>query len=94
MSFDNFGESTHPGSYNWGDNFVWGYDEISWFSLCDDEYARYWLEYAVNYMNRVDPIGYYQMPGVPCVDIRPRALLPLQYAERSYPDGALDRGDD
>jgi len=63
LEFDNFGESSHPGSYNWGDNFVWGYDEISWFSLCDDEYARYWLEYAVDYMNRVDPVGYIQMPG-------------------------------
>lgn len=81
LEFDNFGESSHPGSYNWGDNFVWGYDEISWFSLCDDEYARYWLEYAVDYMNRVDPVGYIQMPGLPRIGFRSHALLPVQYAE-------------
>lgn len=63
LEFDNFGVSSHPGAYDWGDHFVWGYDEISWFGLCDDDYARYWLEYAVDYMNRVDPVGYIQMPG-------------------------------
>lgn len=63
LEFDNFGSSSHPGTSNWGDNFVWGYDEISWFSRLDDAYARSWLEYAVDYMRRVDPVGYIQMPG-------------------------------
>lgn len=63
LEFDNFGSSSHPGTYNWGDCFVWGYDEISWFSRLDEAYACQWLEYAVDYMRRVDPAGYIQMPG-------------------------------
>lgn len=63
LEFDNFGTSDHLGEYNWGDNFVWGYDEISWFSLLDDDYAREWIGYAVDYMQRIDPVGYIQMPG-------------------------------
>ena len=63
LEFDNFGVSDHPGQYDWSDHYVWGYDEISWFSLLDDEYAREWLEYAVDYLRSMDPIGYVQMPG-------------------------------
>lgn len=63
LEFDNFGDSNHTGSANWGDHFVWGYDEISWFSKLDDAYAREWLAYAVDYLLRVDPVGYVQMPG-------------------------------
>lgn len=63
LEFDNFGTSNHAGTASWGDHFVWGYDEISWFAKLDDVYACEWLGYAVDYLNRVDPVGYVQMPG-------------------------------
>lgn len=63
LEFDNFGMGSQVGDPNLSDAFVWGYDEISWFSVLDDNYAREWLRYAVQYMHDVDPVGYIQMPG-------------------------------
>lgn len=62
LEFDNFGIS-EIGDPSLSDAFVWGYDEISWFSILDDVYARQWLEYAVDYLYQTDPVGYIQMPG-------------------------------
>ena len=63
VEFDNFGESDHPGTARLTDHFVWGYDEISWFSNQPESYRNEFLAYAADWMNRVDPVGYIQMPG-------------------------------
>jgi hypothetical protein len=63
VEFDNFGYSTHPGVANIGDHFIWGYDEISWLYRQKEEYRNEFLWHAVDYLARVDPIGFVQMPG-------------------------------
>lgn len=63
MEFDNFGISDHPGTARLSDHFVWGYDEISWFSNQPETYRNEFLVYAVDWIKRVDPVGYIQMPG-------------------------------
>ena len=45
VEFDNFGISSDPGNPVRG-AFIWGYDEISWFSLKSIEDQKAWLEYA------------------------------------------------
>ena len=63
VEFDNFGISDHPGSCNLADHFVWGYDEITWFSLQPEAYRKEFLEYAHDWVRKIDPNGYLQMPG-------------------------------
>jgi len=46
--------------------FIWGYNEISWFSLKNEEEQKIWLEYAFNWIKNTDPNGYLQMP-VACI---------------------------
>ncbi|MCQ2184042.1 MAG: hypothetical protein MJY62_01360 [Bacteroidales bacterium] len=62
LEFDNYGISKHPGKAN-GDYFIWGYDEISWIGLVSEEYARGFVMECVAYLEKVDPVGYIQMPG-------------------------------
>lgn len=61
--FDNFGVSPTPGKANISSHFVWGYDEITWYSLQPESYRNEWLEYAWNWVRQTDPDGYVQMPG-------------------------------
>jgi hypothetical protein len=63
VEFDNWGISDHPGEANLNDHFVWGYDEISWFSNQPEEYRNEFLYYTVDWIKKVDPVGYIQMPG-------------------------------
>lgn len=63
VEFDNYGISEHPGSWNLNDHFVWGYDEISWFAIQPEDYCIEFLNYANNWIRKVDPNGYIQMPG-------------------------------
>ena len=63
LEFDNFGTG-EPGDSNLSDAFIWGYDEISWFSQLSDEEEREWVKYAVDYLYRIDPVGYIEMPGL------------------------------
>jgi hypothetical protein len=60
---DNFGVSRHPGEAGQGGNWVWGYDEISWFANQSKEYRSRWLHYAWDWMRRTDADGYLEMPG-------------------------------
>jgi hypothetical protein len=65
VELDNYGVSKHPGEANTMGNFnwVWGYDEITWFAHQSKQYRRNWLFYAWNWVRRTDPNGYLQMPG-------------------------------
>lgn len=62
VEFDNFGISNDPGQYNLLDNFIWGYDEISWFSLKSESEQSDWLRYAYDWIRKNDPDGFLQMP--------------------------------
>ena len=63
VEFDNFGLSNHPGVANLADNFIWGYDEISWFSKQETAYKNSFLREIVDYIGLIDPIGFIEMPG-------------------------------
>lgn len=62
---DNYGVSKHPGKPNEkGEfNWVWGYDEITWFAHQSREYRSNWLQYAWNWVRTTDTNGFLQMPG-------------------------------
>ena len=65
VEFDNYGVSRHPGQANeQGEfNWVWGYDEITWFAHQSREYRAKWLQYAWNWVRKSDPNGCLEMPG-------------------------------
>lgn len=60
---DNYGVSRHPGEARQGGDWVWGYDEISWFANQSKQYRAQWLRYAWNWVRKTDPNGYLEMPG-------------------------------
>jgi hypothetical protein len=62
VEFDNFG-IRNPGKANNKDHFIWGYDDISWFSLKSPEEQKRWLEYALAWLKMNDKDGYLQMPA-------------------------------
>jgi hypothetical protein len=66
VEFDNYGVSQQPGQaradggqFNW----IWGYDEITWFARQNKEYRADWLRYAWHWVRTTDPNGYLEMPG-------------------------------
>jgi hypothetical protein len=65
VEFDNYGVSQHPGQPNaTGEfNWVWGYDEITWFTHQPKEYRANWLKYAWNWVRNTDTNGWLEMPG-------------------------------
>lgn len=63
VEFDNFGRSKDFGIADTSSHFVWGYDEISWFSLQSDTERDNWLRYAHDWITKTDPNGHLQMPG-------------------------------
>jgi hypothetical protein len=70
VEFDNYGQSDHPGKPNpeqtngkRGFLWIWGYDEITWFSLQPKEYRAKWLQYAWDWVRNTDTNGYLEMPG-------------------------------
>ena len=62
VEFDNFGVSNKPGKAPSASPFVWGYDEITWFSKLTPESQKEWLEYAYKWVRMTDNNGYLQMP--------------------------------
>lgn len=63
VELDNWGVSKTPGQAKAGGNWVWGYDEITWFAHQDKSYRSNWLSYAWNWVRTTDTNGYLQMPG-------------------------------
>lgn len=63
VELDNWGASKHPGQPRQGGNWVWGYDEITWFAHQSRQYRSDWLHYAWNWVRKTDPNGYLEMPG-------------------------------
>ncbi len=62
VEFDNFGISKKPGKANPRDIFIWGYDEITWFSKLSPSEQASWLLYAYQWIRDQDPNGFLQMP--------------------------------
>lgn len=62
VELDNFGRSRNTDVADTKSIFVWGWDEISWFSLQEESYRNAWLEYAHDWIKRTDPSGHLQMP--------------------------------
>ena len=63
VELDNYGSSQHPGEPGQGADWVWGYDEISWFANQSQAYRSQWLHYAWDWLKKTDPDGYLEMPG-------------------------------
>jgi hypothetical protein len=65
VEFDNYGASKHPGKANETGSFdwIWGYDEITWFAHQSLPYRADWLQYAWNWVRTTDANGYLEMPG-------------------------------
>ncbi|MDB6032986.1 MAG: hypothetical protein JWM16_3324 [Verrucomicrobiales bacterium] len=62
VEFDNFGRSREPGKPS-KQPFIWGYDEITWFSQLEEKERNDWLRYAWDWVKKTDPNGHLQMPG-------------------------------
>jgi hypothetical protein len=62
VEFDNFGRARESERDSTHDIFAWGYDEISWFAIQDENYRNEWLAYARNWLKENDPNGHLQMP--------------------------------
>lgn len=63
VELDNWGASAHPGMAGQGGDWVWGYDEITWFAHQSRAYRARWLRYAWDWLRRTDPNGHLEMPG-------------------------------
>ena len=63
VEFDNYGRGPEPGKADVNSHFVWGYDEISWLSLQDEDYRNRWLEYAFKWLRKNDASGHLEMPA-------------------------------
>jgi hypothetical protein len=62
VEFDNFG-GRRQGTSSDGTIFVWGYDEITWFSALPEAQRNDWLRYAWTWLRDNDPNGHLEMPG-------------------------------
>jgi hypothetical protein len=62
IELDNAGMSDHPGE-NVGGMWIWGYDEITWFAHQSEAYRNEYLWYTVDWLEKLDPNGFLQMPG-------------------------------
>ena len=66
VEFDNYGVSKapgQPGQGHGGFDWIWGYDEISWFAHQPLQYRKEWLWYAWNWVRNVDSNAHLEMPG-------------------------------
>ena len=81
VEFDNFGMRRNPpaGEANLADHFCWGYDDITWFSIQEEDYRNKWLWYAFDWIRKTDPNGHLQI----CV-IRMITHPDSQKSYRSY----------
>ena len=62
VEFDNFGVRREPPlGTSANDQFIWGYDDISWFATRAEEYRNKWLWYAFDWLRETDPNGHLQM---------------------------------
>jgi hypothetical protein len=66
VEFDNYGVSKAPGQPDQGHggfDWIWGYDEITWFAHQTLQYRSDWLRYAWDWVGQVDTNAHLEMPG-------------------------------
>jgi len=66
VELDNYGVSAapgQPGQGHGGFDWIWGYDEITWFAHQTRQYRSNWLRYAWNWVRLVDSSAWLEMPG-------------------------------
>ncbi|AQQ71745.1 hypothetical protein SMSP2_02123 [Limihaloglobus sulfuriphilus] len=63
VEFDNTHTSGREGRPDLGSPWVWGYEEITWFTFRNTDFRNNWLEYAFNWIKENDPVGNLEMPG-------------------------------
>lgn len=63
VEFDNFGGSRFSGEPRLDSHYIWGYDEITWFSLLPMEKRHAFLRYITRFVNERYPHGWVQMPS-------------------------------
>jgi hypothetical protein len=63
VELDNWGVSRQPGQARAGGNWIWGYDEITWFAHQPKPYRSDWLRYAWDWVRKTDTNGFLEMPG-------------------------------
>jgi hypothetical protein len=86
VEFDNYGVSKQPGQAKAGGgqlDWIWGYDEITWFAHQNKAYRADWLRYAWRWVRTTDPNGYLEMPGSRQIT-NGRAGLPGSVAGKSH----------
>jgi hypothetical protein len=92
VELDNWGVSRQPGQAKAGGNWIWGYDEITWFAHQSKQYRDQWLRYAWDWVQKTDPNGHLQMPGSRTMR-SPLDRRPWYYANTpspAVPDGLGD----
>ncbi|WP_193212829.1 hypothetical protein [Luteolibacter marinus] len=71
VELDNYGSSRSPGEPGQGQFWVWGWDEITWFSQLPAKDRDAWLRHAWSWVRTHDPEGYLQMPGARMISRAP-----------------------
>jgi hypothetical protein len=94
VEFDNYGRSRQPGQAGMGKFWVWGWDEMTWFSQQPEEYRNRWLGDAVQWLRDHDPAGYLQMPGMRCLSgaANGKRFYYVHRASAATPDGFGQEG--
>lgn len=67
VEFDNYGRSRKAGEAGQGPFWVWGWDEITWFSNQSKEDRDRWLKYAFDWLREHDAAANLEMPGARCL---------------------------
>jgi hypothetical protein len=89
VEFDNFGKAKIINVADTTNIFIWGWDEISWFSLQKEQDRDNWLVYAWDWIKKTDPNGHLEMPGTRMITC-PNETLRTYFANtksRSCPVG-------
>lgn len=63
VELDNFGGSRFSGEPRRDSHYVWGYDEITWFSLLSPEQRAEKLRYLFHWIKERYPEGWLEMPS-------------------------------
>jgi hypothetical protein len=67
VEFDNYGSSRQPGQAGMGRFWIWGWDEITWFSQQPESDRNEWLRYSWQWVRDHDSAGNLEMPGYRCL---------------------------
>jgi hypothetical protein len=89
VEFDNYGRGRTPGEAGQGRFWVWGWDEITWFSQQSKTERDAWLRYAFNWLGEHDRDGYLEMPGARIISGGPDGK---RWYEVNNPSAAMPNG--